>query len=377
MSRVLPRPDVAVLAAAPPAGARLAGRAIHPWAWWVWAIGAAVAVSMSTNPLLLVLLIAAVTVVVLQRRTDAPWARALWLYFALAGFIIVVRLVFQILIGGLREGRVLFRLPEIALPAWAAGIRLGGPVTIEGLVYAGVDAARLGGLLICIGAANALANPKTALRNVPAAFYQIATALVIAISVAPQLVASVLRVRRARRLRGGRQKGIRGVVAIIVPVLEDAIDRSLSLAAGMESRGYGRTRGGRQLDWRLGALLAASMVVVIFASFALLALPAARSWVVPVLLVGLAGGAFALHLAGSQLAVSRYRPDPWAGPEFLLAACGLATAAITVWLVNTDQAMIFGGYPMTLPQFSWPMLLAAALTALPAIATPPPPRDAA
>ena len=85
MSRVLPRPEVIALPATVPTGARLVGRAIHPWAWWVWAIGAGVAITLATNPLLLVLLSAAVVFVVLQRRTSEPWARSLTMYLALAG----------------------------------------------------------------------------------------------------------------------------------------------------------------------------------------------------------------------------------------------------------------------------------------------------
>jgi len=376
MSRVLPRPAIVITADTAPPGARLVGRTIHPWAWWAWAIGAGVAVSLATTPLLLVLLVAAVTFVVLQRRTQAPWARSLKLYFALAGLVIVVRLVFQIVLGGLREGTVLFTLPEIALPAWAAGIRLGGPVTVEGLVYTAVDAGRLAGLLICIGAGNALANPKRALRSVPAAFHQIATALVIAISVAPQLIESALRVRRARRLRGGIQPGVRGLISVLVPVIEDAIERSLSLAAGMESRGYGRTRNGRGLGWRLGLVLFAALLGVTLSTFVLLGLPGAGSWAVPLLLASLAGGGFGLHLAGAELAVSRYRPDPWGAPEYLLAGCGLTTAALAIWLVNTDPTMAFGAYPLTWPQLSWPMLVTALVAALPGIATPEPPKDA-
>ena len=58
-------------------------------------------------------------------------------------------------------------------------------------------------MLICVGAANALANPKRMLKAVPGALYEVGIAVVVALSVAPQLVESVLRVRRARRLRGG------------------------------------------------------------------------------------------------------------------------------------------------------------------------------
>ena len=58
---------------------------VHPWAWWVWALSLAAALSMTTSPLLIVLLVAAVCAVVLLRRGDAPWARSLGIYAVLPG----------------------------------------------------------------------------------------------------------------------------------------------------------------------------------------------------------------------------------------------------------------------------------------------------
>ena len=49
-------------------------RDLHPLAWWVWALGLAAAASRTTNPLLLGLVVGAVCLVVVLRRTDAPWA---------------------------------------------------------------------------------------------------------------------------------------------------------------------------------------------------------------------------------------------------------------------------------------------------------------
>ena len=39
--------------------------------------------------------------------------------------------------------------------------------------------------------------------------------------------------------------------------------------------------------------------------------------------------------------------------------------------------MTFGAFPLTWPQLSWPMLLTAAVVALPGLLTPEPPKDAA
>ena len=145
---------------------------MHPWAWWAWAVGLAIAASSTTNPLLLALITAALLAVVALRRGHAPWAASLSAYLWLAGFIVVMRLGFQVAIGIPFGSTVLFTLPQLPLPDWAAGIRLGGPVTAESMTFALYEAVRLVVMLLCVGAANSLANPRRALRSVPAALYE-------------------------------------------------------------------------------------------------------------------------------------------------------------------------------------------------------------
>ena len=169
---------------------------VHPWAWWGWAIGLGIAVSGTTNPLLLALIATAMVVVVMLRRSDAPWARSVRAYLLLALFVIVMRVFFRIVFGGGTGDTVLFTLPSIPLPDWAAGIQLGGAVTAEALASTLYEAFRLAVMLLCVGAANALANPRQALRSVPAALYEASTAVVIALSLTPQLIESIARVRR-------------------------------------------------------------------------------------------------------------------------------------------------------------------------------------
>ncbi len=215
-------------------------RELHPGAWWLWALGLATAASRTTNPLLLGAVLAVVAYVVAARRGDAPWSRGFKAYLVMALVIIGLRVVFRMLLDGQYGEHVLFRLPEIPLPAAAAGLRLGGPVSLEGVLAAVYDGLRLATLLICIGAANVLANPKRLLKSTPAALHEVGVAVTVALSVAPQLVESVQRVRRARRLRSGAGKGAHVLRQIIVPVATDALDRSLMLAAAMDARGHGR-----------------------------------------------------------------------------------------------------------------------------------------
>jgi len=72
--------------------------------------------------------------------------------------------------------------------------------------------------------------------------YEFGVAVVIATSVLPQLVASSARIREAQRLRGQDIRGLRGWRRLALPLLEDALARSLDLAAAMDSRGYGFSR---------------------------------------------------------------------------------------------------------------------------------------
>ena len=336
---------------------------LHPWAWWCWAIGIGLAVSGTTNPLLLALVATAMVAVVLLRRTAASWARSVRAYLILALVVIGIRVCFQIVIGGGWGETVLFTLPEIALPEWAAGIRLGGPVTAEALVYTVYDALRLAVMLLCVGAANSLANPRQALRSVPAALYEASVAVVIALSLAPQLIESLLRVRRARRLRGDRTTGLRALGAIAMPVLADAIERSIALAAGMESRGFGRTRG-LPVRASLSLMLTASLL----ATGGVFLLLSTGWWPVSLALLALGalGAAWGLRLAGRRLAVTSYRPHPWTLRSGLVAACGVL-AALTIWAsagVDPD-AFAPSTDPLSWPALTWPMLIVVGLVLAP------------
>ena len=103
-------------------------RWLHPGAWWLWAIGLAVAASRTTNPLLLILIVATCAVVVHARKPDAPWARSFRYFLILGAIIVIVRVVFQVLLGAAIGTNLIVDLPGVTLPTWLAGLRLGGPV---------------------------------------------------------------------------------------------------------------------------------------------------------------------------------------------------------------------------------------------------------
>ncbi len=347
-------------------------RDLHPVAWWLWALGLAAAASFTTNPYVLLLLIGVACLTVAARRSAQPWADSFRLYLWLGVAIVVIRVLFRIVLGGGDGGRVLFRLPEIPLPHWTLGLRLLGPVTQESLLSGFYDGLRLAAIVICVGSANALANPKRLLRSVPPALYEVGSALVVAVTVLPQLVDSVRRVRAAQTLRGGETGRVRGLRRVIVPVLEDALERSLALAAGMDTRGYGRSSGATPRERRTtGALMLLGLVAVCLGVYGALDRTTPAWLGRPMLVLGVAVSVVAVRMAGRRVTRSRYRPDRWRWPELVVAASGVVVGAAGWWM---SQHQLVVAYPSVsvAPTISGLALVAAAAGLAGALCSPRP-----
>lgn len=305
-----------------------AHQGLHPVAWWVWGVGIALATTTSPGLVSTALLIIALIVVVWLCHHPSAFSRAFPAYLALAAGVVVVRVVFYVLVGIKTGTDVLIPLPRVPLPDWAAGIALLGPVTVSGLLAAMTAGLALAALLLCFGAAIALTNPQRTLRSLPASLHLLGTPAVIAMTVAPQLVESWQRVRRAQALRGRTLGGRKAIAATTLPVLQDALERSLALAASMDSRGYARVhRGSSRLV--LGLLLAALLGAAL-GTYAILDGTAPRWIALPLLVAGGAAAIAGSIIASRRVVTTRYRPDVWGVRESIVAACGVAIAALAV-----------------------------------------------
>ena len=235
------------------------------------------------------------------------------------------------------------------------------------------DGLRLATLLLCVGAANVLANPKRLLKSLPSALHELGVAVTVALTVAPQLVESSQRIRRARKLRSadGHLKGL--VRGVLIPVLEDALDRSLVLAASMDSRGYGR-RGDvpRSTQIVTSVLVLTGVAGVCVGTYGILDGTTPRALGVPMLAFGCLVAILGIRLAGARIARTTYRPDPWLGAEWAVALCGLTAAALMIAATRVDPNNL---YP-TLQPLRWPTIgalpaLATMIGALPSWLAPP------
>lgn len=242
---------------------------LHPFTWWLWAIGLAIAIVRFDRTWFSLSCVGVVMVVVYRFREDAPWAKSFEWTLKLALWILGVRTFVGIAIGVPIPGTELFKLPVFPLPSWMPGIRIGGAVTWERLSSSLTEGLLICSIILIFGAATSLTSPHRLLRVLPIYIYEFAVAVVIATSVLPQLVSSVKRIRMAQRLRGQNTRGFTSWKRVAIPLLEESLARSLDLAAAMDSRGYGvskkRSRY-RPISWRfkdsLIVLSAIGLVVI-------------------------------------------------------------------------------------------------------------------
>lgn len=219
---------------------------VNAGSWWLLALAVTIASGLTTSWLWLLALSAfsvLVTLVVRDERVSRLRTQSIDFYLWLAVLIVLIRVAFRIIFNlqSTTAGEVaLLDIPKLSIwLGFGEPLSLFGPVSATNLLAGFTDGLRLATIVIAIGMANLLANPRKLLKSTPGVLFEIATTVSVAINLAPQLIVSLQRVRRASKLRG-RSRGVKALGGLVIPVLEDTLDRSLALAASMDARGFGR-----------------------------------------------------------------------------------------------------------------------------------------
>ena len=335
----------------------------HPVALCLWVASAAAIALGTRNPLYLALLLGAVWLTYRAARRHNP--RAGWGSILRLGlWVWAITVPFNALSAHL--GRyVLFTLPA----NWPI---IGGPVTVEGVLFGFLNGLSLVLLLTMFAAFNTAVDQAQLLRLVPAAFYHAGMVASIAVTFIPVMTATFEEIRQAQMLRGHRFRGIRDLLPLIAPLLASALERSIQLAEAMEARGYGSSI--RPLSRRLNLALQGGMLA------GLLGLILGLFLRVYALQTSALGSGLAVVSAAAILAVlwyqgrrvrrSHYRVWRWNAPSAALAAG--STAALLVALTASrwgSGSMAYYPYPpgSLLPGLE-PLVVAAILVlALPAV----------
>lgn len=109
---------------------------------------------------------------------------------------------------------------------------------IETALRAAIDGLQLAVWVLGFGLLNALVDFRKLLPRSPKVLKNFATALNIALTLAPELARSVTRVRDAGKLRAKR-RGFQLLQSVVIPVLSNSIDQAVDLGESMQARGYG------------------------------------------------------------------------------------------------------------------------------------------
>lgn len=291
----------------------LASSRTHPGAWWIAGLGLALSASLNSNLFVLLGISCLAMLTVWLCRDDSPWSRSISFYFQLGLIVIAMRVLFRIIFNlADASDDVLLRLPSMSVSlGFGNSIHLLGSVSALSMHAALVDGFRLAAIILSVGMANSLANPRKLLRSTPGALYEVATAISIAINLAPQLIASLKLVRRARGLRG-HSKGIKSLTGIVIPVLEDTIDKSMQLAASMSARGFGR-RGNRTSLQLLTTRISSSVTLILLTVGVAMLLfsPAEQIIDLTVIAVGLLSAFVTVRVSSNRSTRTRFIVQRW------------------------------------------------------------------
>ncbi len=326
----------------------------QPWAWVSWLMASLVILSITRNPLYLVLVLMGVLFVGLtlrQGRSDTPRPISLW---KLAVWIILLATLFNALTSHY-GATIIFTIPG-KLPL------LSGKVTLEALVYGATNGLVLTGMLASFSVLNLALSVRDLISLIPRAFFPMAVVTSIAVTYLPTTLRQFQQIREAQAVRGHQMRTLRDWLPLLMPLLVGGLEHAMQLAEAMTARGFASTRplsGGRQVYPR----------VFMFLGLGLLAL----GWIMQLGGAGLSGLAVILSgtifilgglwYLGRQSPRTTYHRQAWGWQDGLMLVVAAMVLCVCLFPIPgvSRQALYYEPYPLlTLPSFS-PLLGVAML----------------
>ncbi len=272
-------------------------------AWLVWLLSASVLTLTTRNPLYLLIILLSALIVRNTCGEDQLMRLSFW---RLSLVILSFSILFNFLLVHIGQTPIL-RLPQ---ELWL----IGGPLTLEAIIYGATSALILITLLAVFLTFNSLVPASDLVFLAPEAFSNVGIVVLIAVSYVPETLAQFERIREAQALRGHRIRGLRDWQPVIIPLLIGGLERSINLAETMVARGYGATRD-EQLSPRTKLLLLIGLLLI-FVGWLISIWTAGPGWV-PVLMGGIL---FILVLVelGSKARRTKYRSTQWKAKDWIL-----------------------------------------------------------
>ncbi len=346
----------------------------HTVTWALWLLACIVPAMLTKNPLYLLVLLCAVTVVYRTLGGKSPTFGS-WRLFLRMGLVLVAFSMLFTALTAHAGQTVLLTAPRLVISVQGVTfLRLGGEMTLETLIYGLANGLNLMAILLIFATFNALVNHHQLLRSIPPFMYQTGVVTSIAITFVPQLASSITDIREAQAIRGHRFRGLRDLLPLFAPLLSGGLEKAVQLAESMEARGFGEgaPSSGRRRELVHRALIAVAMFALMSGVF-VYGYYATLRWAG----VLISAGGLCL-LLGNLLAMSRrvhrshYRRELWLPRDGFVSACAIVSLAMVgiIWLLD-GESLAFYPYPhFTFPPFN-PLVGLALLSAVAPVLTAP------
>lgn len=341
----------------------------HAGVWLVWALAAATCVELAPSPVYVALVIGIASVVVSVHSRPGPYARAFPLLLAVGAFFAVVRMLLTVATTH-GVGDVLFTAPHFGLPQLLGGFTVGGTVELQVMLQSLAEGFAIVGVMGVFGAFNSVVSHSELVESTPRAFFELGLVIVVGLAFVPSTLAAIHDVRDADRARTGGRVVRRGrLLRQVVPVLELGLERAVTLAESMDSRGFARA-GASPRDRAAGWW---GLVSLLLLGGSFVALVGEAGTVAAALgLAGAAGLGAAILLASSDTRRTRYRPRRMRTADWIVAGISLlAPAAMATVSWAGDRSLVWTASPLAWPTLHLLPALALIPLLVPALVPPP------
>lgn len=328
----------------------------QPWAWISWLGATIVILSITRNPLYLMLVLMCILFVGLNLRqdvSDIPRPFALW---KLAAWIILLATIFNTLTSHYGD-TLLFSIPG-RLPL------ISGRVTLEAVLYGATNGLVLTGMLAAFTVLNMALPVRDLIRLIPRAFFPLAVVTSIAVTYLPTTLRQFQKIREAQAIRGHQIRTLRDWLPLWMPLLVGGLEHAMQLAEAMTARGFASTRPVRR-EWDIYHRFGMVLGLVLLAIGWLAQLGGAGLWGLVLILSGVLLIFFGVWLQGCQSPRTTYHRPRWTWQDGLtiIIAVGVIAFCALPFAGLDHQTLYYEPYPaLSLPSFS--PLLGLVLLAL-------------
>jgi energy-coupling factor transport system permease protein len=337
-------------------------RSWHPAIWVIWLVCCSALVWRTRNGLYLVLLALCIALVRASlRRNEHPGDPRITLPIGRIALFMVPSSALLNAAWTRAGDSVLFRLPA-SIPL------LGGPVTLEALVYGALNGAVLVILLSGFAAFNSALSARDQIGFVPRGFDALAVTGSIAIAYVPTTLRHARAIRDAQAVRGADLNGWRAWLPMFIPLLIGGLERAFDLAEALGARGFAATPEPSRAAVAQAAFVAGLAALALAWLAPVLGIDARITTSVVVLALCLIAGAFVLIARSPRSRRSAYRVTAFRPLDVI---CALALIAGSAWvLLSNDASLFYDPYrALSWPTFAPHIGAALVITALPALAS--------